>query len=516
MNKQWNYKRSYMWLIAIGIATVMLGCQSNRLQTSKDLLVVEHTDTVYGIQDGSASFTVDIPVNGPGALVDSVTTFINKMLYDACESCIHFDDNVTFKEGEVFTNDSEQLFSHFMEKYKPVIRDSLCVYFSLELKLEAQTDKYVTYGMEHFHCGGSCGSEKYYYTFDKSDGHQVRDIISHENLVQFFKDYPEYTSIDSDPWGGTSGWKFFPENDYVDYNYGLLSDHFSLAIHGYGNHYILTDYPYGQIFSYLSPEVQTLLERHEENEPMLPAYLSDREGEVSMEVDTVNYALLGRVSVAGGELVDTLMHYDPALELYPKWIYSVGASEGSVVFLLIYSVGHLMYCDEAMTCTIEENGLEPVSLFSIEGQRDSVVTCMWYDQLVEASEGFPYDEFDENRFGLHYDWFAKQLYYPILEDHDPDSEFANTSCLRYSGRFEVLQFNGREFVHAGEDGAWWLNKDLRNYKRTISNRKTADGIEQIDLMPDGTYRRAFWKGAKTLDDLRKKPNEVKESKEMFK
>ena len=507
-------KKHWLLLVIASLFLGLQGCGSIKSGRSKDLVVVEQTDTVYGIQEGSASFTVDIPIDGPSALVDSVKVFINKMLYDACEGCVHFDENVvTFKKGEVFTHDSEQLFSHFMEKYKPVIRDSLCVYFGLELKLEAQTDKYITYGMEHSHCGGSCGSEKYYYTFDKSDGHQVRDIISHEDLVQFFKDYPEYTTIDPDPWWGTSGWKFFPENDYVDYNYGLLNDHFSLAIHGYGNHYILADFPYSQIFSYLSPEVQTLLERHKENEPMLPAYLSDREGEVSMEVDTINYALLGRVRVAGGELIDTLTHYDPALELYPKEIYSIGASEGSVVFLLIYSVGHLLYCDEAMTCTIEESGLQPVSLFSIEGQKDSVVTCMWYDQLVEASEGFPYDEFDKNRFGLHYDWFAKQLYYPILEDHDPDSEFANTSCQRYSGRFEILQFNGKEFVHSGEDGAWWLNKDLRNYKRTVSNKKSADGIEQIDLMPDGTYRRTFWKGAKTLDDLRKKPDEVKVSKQ---
>jgi len=57
---------------------------------------------------------------------------------------------------------------------------------------------------------------------------------------------------------------------------------------------------------------------------------------------------------------------------------------------------------------------------------------------------------------------------------------------------------------------------LRNYKRTVNNKKSADGIEQIDLMPDETYRRAFWKGAKSLDDLRKKPDEVKISKEMFK
>lgn len=507
----------YIYLMTMGATFVIQGCGSPKTERSKDLVVVEQTDTVRGNNENNlyewAAFTVDVPVNGPQALVDSVMAFINEQLYEACESNAHLDEKyVRFSKEEMFTDDGEQLFGHYMEKYKPLIQDSLWRTFGQIMKLEAQTDKYVTYGLELFFCGAGCSSEKYYYTFDKSDGHQVRNIISHENLVQFFKDYPEYTTIDPDPWEGTSGLKFFPENDYDDYNYGLLNDHFSLAIHGYGNHYILTDFPYGQIFSYLSPEVQTLLERHKENEPMLPAYLPDKEGEVSMEVDTVNYALLGRVRVAGGELVDTLMHYDPALELYPKRIYSIGASEGSVVFLLIYSIGHLLYCDEAMTCTIEENGLQPVSLFSIEDQRDSVVTCMWYDQLVEASEGFPYDEFDENRFGLHYDWFAKQLYYPILEEHDPGSEFANTSCLRYSGRFEVLQFNGKEFVHAGEDGAWWLNKDLRNYKRTVSNKKSADGIEQIDQMPDGTYRRAFWKGAKTLDDLRKEPDVVNISK----
>lgn len=59
---------------------------------------------------------------------------------------------------------------------------------------------------------------------------------------------------------------------------------------------------------------------------------------------------------------------------------------------------------------------------------------------------------------------------------------------------------------------WWTLNDyhevLRNFKRTISNKKTANGIEQIDLMPDVTSRRAVWKGAKTLDDLRKTPDEV--------
>ena len=197
------------------------------------------------------------------------------------------------------------------------------------------------------------------------------------------------------------------------------------------------------------------------------------------------------------------MHYDPAMEIYPKRVHSINASEGRTVYLFIYSQGHLLYCDEALICTIEEHGLQPASLFSMEGQRDSVISCMWYDQLVEACEGFPFDELDENRFGLHYDKFTQRLYCPVLESHEEGSGYEN--CLRYTGRYNVLQFNGMEFIPAGEDGAWWLNPELRNYKYTVSNRKTADGIEQVDLMADGTSRRTFWKGAKTLDDLRKTP-----------
>lgn len=175
--------------------------------------------------------------------------------------------------------------------------------------------------------------------------------------------------------------------------------------------------------------------------------------------------------------------------------------------------GTSVYYDKAMTCVIDDDGLRPAALFSVGSEKDSVVSYMWYDQLVEASNGFPYDSLDENRFGVYYDRYTRRLYAPILDSHDPGSEFANTSCLLYTGRFEVLQFNGKEFVQTGGDGAWWLNKDHRKYKRTVSNKECPDGIEKIDLMSDGTIRRAFWKDAKTLDDLRKKPDEVRVSRQ---
>ena len=505
-------KHVLSFFFVAGLVVALQGCQRAKVERSADLVVMEQTDSVFGCDeennDSRAFFDIDVPINGPQNLVDSLMALINREVYDCCESCAHYDNMVTYSPEEVFTDDASQLLSHYMEKYRPLLSDSLSGMVHFAMKMEVQTASYVTYGLEYYHCGGSCGSEKYYFTFDKRDGHQLKEIISHQNLVRFFEDYPEYAAHEG------YLWQFSPESDYDNSCFGLPEDHFSFVINGWYNHYFSVDVPYSQIFSYLSPEAQALVQRNSEEEPMLPAYLPDRseDDQAWMQVDTVNHVLLGYVSAAGGPLVSKLMDYEPELEIYPKRTHVIVAADGSAVYLFIYSRGHLLYCDEALTCLIEEDGLQPVSRFQVEDQKDSVISCMWYDQLVEASNGFPFDEVDENRFGIYYDRFTKRLYVPIMDDHAPDSEFADTKCLLYTGRFEVLQFNGMAFVPAGTDGAWWLNKDLRNYKQTISNRKNDDGIEQIDLMPDGTYRRAIWKGAKTLDDLRKKPDEVKISK----
>ena len=515
-------KKIGLFLMIASTIVSLLGCGSAKTERSMDLVVVEQTDSVYGNNENNdyewASLTVDVPVDGPKELVDSVMALVNSSLYKFCEYCIVFenepDEFVAYSQEELFTDDGERLLSHYMKKYKPLIEDSLWNTFGLELKLENQTARYVTYGLEFMHCGGSCGSEKEYYTFDKKDGHQVPEVISHSNLVRFFEDYPEYGSFGANSWIGTPGWTFSPEHIFDNTCFGLLEDCFSLVILGYGNHYMLTHFPYSQIFSYLSPEAQQLVEQEGEEEPMLPAYLPKRseDGEVWMEVDTVKHELLGFIRAAGGPNVSTLLNYEPELEIYPKRVHSIGASDGSTVFLFIYSRGHLLYSDEAMTCRInDDNQLEPTMLFSLNGQRNSVISCKWYDQLVEASNGFPYYELDENRFGIHYDSFTRRLYIPIMEHHEKGSGYEN--CLRYTGRFDVFSFNGKEFVPAGADGAWWLNADLRNYKRTVSSRKTSEGIEQTDLMPDGNFRRTLWKGSKTLDDLRKKPDEMKIGKE---
>lgn len=236
-------------------------------------------------------------------------------------------------------------------------------------------------------------------------------------------------------------------------------------------------------------------------------------------MDTINNSIVCRIETTDKTFVDTLISGKPGINVYPKCIYSFAGKGESTIYLFVYSMGHLFFYDEVAAYAVKKDGDVERREFIIKDDRAQKLGSKWWDQLVAASNGFPYDyeeSPDEERFGIHCVLSLRSLYIPIMEHHDSGSEFANTNCLQYTGRFDVFRFNGTNFWYDDTDGAWWLDSDLRNYKRTVSNKKSVDGIEQIDLMPDGTYRRAFWKEADSLDDLRKEPDEIKVSNEMFK
>ncbi len=256
-------KKLFLLLVVANLVAGLQSCLNgnNKQETSQNLVVVEQSDTIWnraGEYDYDASFTVDVPIDGPQALVDSVMALLNMELHSMCERTIHFDNQVSFKEKEVCTDDAKNLLNHYIKKYKSLIEDILEWHVAFKLKLEAQTEQYVTYGIECYHCGGSCGSEKFYYTFSKSDGHQVKDIISRDDLLRFLKEHPECKdNEDMDK----ELWQMFPLDEYQfeNSNYGLLGDHFSLVIWGYTNHYLSTEFPYSKILPYLSPEAQELV-----------------------------------------------------------------------------------------------------------------------------------------------------------------------------------------------------------------------------------------------------------------
>lgn len=148
----------------------------------------------------------------------------------------------------------------YLKELEPLIKEDTPSTSEFILKMEEQTSSLVTYGLENKHCSASCGSEKYYYTFDKRDGHIVQEIISKDNLSRFFAKYPEYGKIEE-------FWNYDPNQGYGLTDFGLFADHLTLAVQGYNcyspGYYIsdfhLVDVPYGQILPCLSQEAQKMV-----------------------------------------------------------------------------------------------------------------------------------------------------------------------------------------------------------------------------------------------------------------
>ena len=119
--------------------------------------------------------------------------------------------------------------------------------------------------------------------------------------------------------------------------------------------------------------------------------IRSEDGKVWMEMDTISHALIGYYRAETGILADTIALNEPALELYPKHVHSIDASDGSMVYLFIYSRGHLLYYDEALTCIVDEHGLRPSTLFLYDGERDCRVGCMcnagrwhWFSDMQDG------------------------------------------------------------------------------------------------------------------------------------
>ena len=101
-----TFMKKYCIIIVAGFMAALSGCQSGNQTKALDLEIVDQIDSVRGGQEGNnycwASFNVDVPVNGPQVLVDSVMALVNREVYKMCEYCIEFydrpDDYVAYCE----------------------------------------------------------------------------------------------------------------------------------------------------------------------------------------------------------------------------------------------------------------------------------------------------------------------------------------------------------------------------------------------------------------------------------
>lgn len=152
-------------------------------------------------------------------------------------------------------------------------------------------------------------------------------------------------------------------------------------------------------------------------------------------MDTINNSIVCRIETTDKTFVDTLISGKPGINVYPKCIYSFAGKGGSTIYLFVYSMGHLFFYDEVAAYAVKKDGDVERREFIIKDDRAQKLGSKWWDQLVAASNGFPYDyeeSPDEERFGIHCVLSLRSLYIPIMEHHDSGSEFANTNCLQYT------------------------------------------------------------------------------------
>ena len=257
----YNKTRTMKTILKVGlrltaslVAFAVVACTSNR-KVDAEMLVVEQNLVDFNLpQPDEFWVLMDIPVDGPEYLQDSIMRFLNEQLFDLCDGLV---------PGQA---SSDELFDKYCRGYFGELSD---IYYSAyagafqgedigfiatSLLMISQTDSFVTYGVETYHCGGSCGSELATYTFRKDDGRLVAPVISEENLVRLLREHPHVDhpfydwQLDED--GAIS-------RDYFDV--GLLEDGVLLVNEDWMNHYNVTRVDYEVVRPYLSDDARELV-----------------------------------------------------------------------------------------------------------------------------------------------------------------------------------------------------------------------------------------------------------------
>ena len=195
-----------------------------------------------------AEFSVDIPVEGPQPLLDSIKAFLNENLYKAFEAVDFDEDSTWFTPKDVYTDDMSCLLDSYVDKYSDHLKNMEWVWPSgFSFFMVAQTESFVTYGLEAYQ---GRAAVMYCHTFSKKDGHEVDEIITKENLLRFLKDHPDVKHPFYDL-------EIF-NNEDVYYNLGLLEDG-ALCISAMQNDIVISKFGYKELLPYLSTEAQELV-----------------------------------------------------------------------------------------------------------------------------------------------------------------------------------------------------------------------------------------------------------------
>ena len=292
-----HLKFSLMLLSGVALFLATIGCAEQKKEAVEaQMLVVERQSAQLSNHIDCDSYTyyedvaVDVPLYGPQPLMDSLKVFLNKELYDFFSWTV---DSAKFSQKELYQDNLTTILSYYENKYKPY-QGSICNHYSFNLFVIAQTESFITYGLEFCNCGANCGSEFYCYTFSKKDGHRC-DIIDEDNLSKYVK-------------------KRFPDSEYEmisdGFSLGLLEDGLLIAEQEASNHhYVASRVETQELLPYLSKDAKELINTKGKTEYLFENWSLGKYIGNSETIDGDSVVLMQRVSWWGfqeGENEDLL------------------------------------------------------------------------------------------------------------------------------------------------------------------------------------------------------------------
>lgn len=418
------------------VVLALTGCNTKATDESQILVVERQYLKLEGVSPKGrdfAEFAVDVPIKGPQPLLDSIMAFMNETLYKMCE----IEENAPkYSTKMVYTDNMSNLLTSYANKYADYLKENLEWFVHYNIFLIAQTESFVTYGIECYHGSGSTGSEFYCYTFSTKDGRRVKDIMNWQDIKRFIDDHPN-AEHPYDQWQLQSDDK--ENKDFNIYDVGLLYNGLLLVNEDQVNHYVIGSIPYKEILTYLSKDAQNLVKNMGVPSEWKDFFIGER---------------LATVSTRDDRVIE--------LTVVPAWHdwAQIWCEDNTIIGLT-----HNSCCDDAaLRAFYVDNGVYlPADV--IDGH--SVLTKDWDElQTTAPNEDCPY-AFDSE---------TNKLYVPATEN----VEMGHHPC---NDRYSVYNYNNQVgFVYEGEDGGFWLHPSIRQFGRLCHAVKTKDFLIRIDEM----------------------------------
>ena len=417
----------------------MSGCekQQNKDSSNIQMLVVEQQhskiDNIERNTDHHFEVNVEVPIRGPEPLIDSVMAFLNNKLHYYYELVIDtpFPDSTELYSAEqAYIDDPSLLIYAYTEKYRKTIEERLSYLFNLNLILIAQTESFVTYGLEWYSANNKSGSRFLCYTFSKKDGRLINTLVKEKKLLSFIKKLPKDKQL-------------FPKNQlehlrFGDYDVALLEKGL-LVVNNKHSYYIVDLFKYTDILPILSNEAKRLVRTM---------------GDSTQNCHNDYFAgeRLGRVQTHNGEtiiLTEALFHNVWSGSFFEEIDYYSWSSNGDST--AIYPDLMAFYAGKG------KGYAAPV----IDGDTGRIE--LW-DRMSST-----------NHSGNIYAFDSKEntLYIPFVEN----VMMGEHNCY---DKYVVYKFNGFEFVPQREEGGFWLHPSLRQFGRLCYMGGSGDYLVRVD------------------------------------